>query len=565
MKCSKCGAEIREGAIFCGVCGEKATASDTDIPIPECKTVSAEDNKNQKINKKLVIIAVVLLTVVFAILLIPKLFDREVTSALPSKEESAFQYIGHELSEFSHLHLIKNGGLQTMSQLGLATDGCEYYRSYSENTSSERAYFSVGNNLVSAAAVFNYSGTVNDLINDKYPDFSKQEPRVDIEIDGMLVNLYWETSDGVLCIYSQNYDYDGQSKNSYGGYNVIWYVEFEGDFDYDPESPMQHPQNLLDYLISNNYSISDVSWNGNPIDWIIEGSIYDCYMWENGLPGCLLVEIEDPFRIYRIDSVYPATEPYLVWEGQADTKLDTNNDSYGDIELDNFVPAPKGIKFGTYYDTTGNSTLSINEIINDQSFLFELSLYRIGAYSGSIFATEQGEILFFARSYQNEDVTVSGGVLLDGDMITLTVSESDNLFYGSMHFVHEDSYAPTDYDEKSVLPDNNQNLLEPVIDPIYMWDGHDVFSAFFTEYFIDDEVIGWEHLGINGDYFVLPGNDEPEWVDIYRVYINDGSSDCYYIIPYGEIQLTEVYKSTNGKDTELVWSIPLKEYYKWMN
>jgi len=105
----------------------------------------------------------------------------------------------------------------------------------------------------------------------------------------------------------------------------------------------------------------------------------------------------------------------------------------------------------------------------------------------------------------------------------------------------------------------------PTIDPIYVWEGRDVFSTFFAEYFSGDEVIGWEHLGVNGDFFILPGRSEPAWVDVYRVYSNDGSSDCYYIIPYGEIQLTEVYISTTGIDTSLVWSIPLSSYYEWMN
>ena len=105
---------------------------------------------------------------------------------------------------------------------------------------------------------------------------------------------------------------------------------------------------------------------------------------------------------------------------------------------------------------------------------------------------------------------------------------------------------------------------QPYLDSIYMWQDSDVFSMFYDEKFSDSH-IGWEHLGINGNWFYLPGQIEPTWVDVYRVYESDGSSECYYVIPYGEIQMTEVYYSTNGTDTELVWSIPLNEYYEWMN
>lgn len=121
------------------------------------------------------------------------------------------------------------------------------------------------------------------------------------------------------------------------------------------------------------------------------------------------------------------------------------------------------------------------------------------------------------------------------------------------------------YRVQNSVPTIVEPPAEPAIDPVYMWSEKDVFSSFFTEYFSDSDVNGWEHLGINGDYFVLPEKDAPDWVDVYRVYAGDGSSNCYYIIPYGEFQLTEVYKSTNGTDTELVWSIPLNEYYEWMN
>lgn len=145
-------------------------------------------------------------------------------------------------------------------------------------------------------------------------------------------------------------------------------------------------------------------------------------------------------------------------------------------------------------------------------------------------------------------------------------SENHIVQGGIDNIVSSATIIPSDVEEdEPMLPANNGEASEPEIKPMYMWQGRDVFADFYAECFSEEETLGWEHLGINGDYFVLPGADSPTWVDVYRVYANDGSSDCYYVIPYGEIQLTEAYKSVNGRDTVLVWSVPLNEYYEWMN
>ena len=246
--------------------------------------------------------------------------------------QNAFQYINHDLNECARWNLIKNGGLQTMSHLGLSSADCEYYRSYIEDE-RESVYFCVQENLITAAACFDYRGTVKELIDAEYPLLSKQEPRVELEDQGLAANIFWETDSGVLCVYSSmDYNWEGQPTAEYGDYNVLWHVEYTNDFEYNPDSPTQHPQNLIAYLAYSNYSISDVEWHATPVDWVIEGLLFDCYIWENRLDGVyLFVEIEPPFRIYKQDEMY-SSAPYLVWEGQTDQNANTNSFSNVDTE-----------------------------------------------------------------------------------------------------------------------------------------------------------------------------------------------------------------------------------------
>lgn len=484
-----------------------------------------------------------------------------------------FEYINREWSGEITENAIPNCASTIMSKYGFYSRVCQYYMLL-ENLemdsfgcySLDNPYVAIKDNKIVAYCNAPEYGSLSyaDFL-DKYDGITKNKYDSWYETEDGTNVITWITDNGILevYVYSSNRKlYKTLIEDNYDNFNVVQYYEYTKYFN--PRQDLEkssNPTHLDDYLESSNFPNYKVGLQG----FIKSKNTYlDVYYLIYGnddwaVSTNLYVEIGEPHRIYCGDSQY---DMKLVW-GSAQQDLsenDINNGNTVDNTIVNeYFPLPNEVKLGIYYSEDGKSTLTLSENENKKILHFELSLYRIGAWGGSIFLTKQNEFSFSAKSHQNDMEIVEGIISFNRDKIIFNVVKGDSLLApGGRSFVYVDTndsidnlntvttdtfldYADGYWGRKNttggwdILCFENGKMCDyTYAGAIWMWDGT-----------VEEiEMISDNTFDVKISYQEIVYGDEDEIADSYKVTYTfkiEGGPKKILIIPDANIEYVYTY------------------------
>ena len=180
-----------------------------------------------------------------------------------------------------------------------------------------------------------------------------------------------------------------------------------------------------------------------------------------------------------------------------------------------------------------------------------------------------------ARKSRKRNIVLAGGCLAVRMLMSLitvflllqivVTSITNTSFVQAMkaeiHLLFPDNTAQVT--SKQAIDSIRDDLLDKsdiTLESEYYWQGHDVFEVYFEEGFSKQKNATWGHLGISYSDFFISDSSSPTPVDLY--FIQDGTGDIHYLaVPFGEVQMPEVYYFDNDLNTYLLWYMDFDEYY----